>query len=100
VKRTPDGEVDLVPHKDTSRVPRDSVRISGVVEPGWESVVGRIPVVGERVWCVEGPAEVVRLCCRSSDGSRVVELRLADRPSTPFFAGSSNILVRVTAILG
>lgn len=100
MKRSPDGEVDLVPHKDTSRVPRDSVRISAVVEPGWESVEGRIPSVGERVWCVEGPAEVVRLCGRISDGSRLVELRLADRPSTPFFAASSNILVRVTPILG
>ena len=100
MKRTPDGEVEIVPHKDTSRVPRDSVRISAVVEPGWESVEGRIPAVGERVWCVEGPAEVVRLCGRISDGSRLVELRLADRPSTPFFAASSNILVRVAPILG
>ena len=100
MKRTPDGEVDLVPQKDTSRVPRDSVRISAVDEPGWEAVAGRIPAVGERVWCVEGPAEVVKLCGRISDGSRLIELRLADRPSTPFFAASSNVLMRVTPILG
>jgi hypothetical protein len=29
-----------------------------------------------------------------------MELRLADRPTTPFFAASSNVLVRVTPILG
>ena len=43
---------------------------------------------------MDGPAEVVRLLGRTSDGSRLLELRCADRPQ-PFFASSSNILVRL-----
>lgn len=89
-----------MPHKDTSRVPRDSVRIAKIEQAGWEAVVGRVPSIGERVWCVEGPAEVVRHCGRIGDGSRLMELRLADRPKQPFFAASSNVLVQVTPILG
>lgn len=78
---------------DTSRVPRDSLKISSIERPGWGPAEGREPSVGEQIYCVDGPAEVVRLLGKTSDGSRLLELRCADRPQ-PFFASSSNILVR------
>jgi len=53
--------------------------------------------VGEQVYCTEGPAEVSRLLGRTSDGSRLLELRCADRPQ-PFFAASSNVLIRAAGM--
>jgi hypothetical protein len=78
---------------DTSRQSRDSLRISSVEPRGWEAVDGRIPEVGDSVYCTEGPAQVVRVLGRTSDGSRLLELRCDERPQ-PFFASSSNVLVR------
>ena len=45
------------------------------------------------VYCTEGPAEVIRVLGRTSDGSRLLELRCSARPQ-PFFVSSSNVLVR------
>ena len=79
---------------ETSDAPRESLRITSVEPPGWEPAAGRLPHVGEHVYCTEGPAQVVKLLGRTSDGSRLLELRCTDR-AQPFFASSSNVLVRV-----
>ena len=52
--------------------------------------------MGEVVLCVEGEAEVVGVLGRTSDGSRLLELRVDDR-NNPFFASSSNVLVQSDA---
>jgi len=80
-------------HADASRVPRDSLRISSIERPGWHLSPGRVPELGDQIYCVDGPAEVTRLLGRTSDGSRLLELRCESRPQ-PFFASSSNILFR------
>lgn len=79
---------------NTSRTRRESLRISSVEVPGWHAESGHVPQVGDSVQCVEGRAEVVRVCGRVGDGSRLLELRLFERPEVPFFAASSNVLVR------
>lgn len=81
---------------NTSRVPRNSLLISSVDEPGWEPFPARVPSVGELIYCVAGPATVVRLLGRTSDGSRLLELRCGDS-ERPFFAASSNVLFRTEA---
>ena len=81
---------------NTSRTTRESLRITSVEPPGWTPSDGRLPGIGEHVYCTEGPAQVVRLLGRTSDGSRLLELRCSDRPQ-PFFASSSNILMRGAA---
>ncbi len=78
---------------NTSRVSRDSVRVASLERDGWHVVPDLIPLIGQFVYCVEGEAEVVKVLGKTSDGSRLLELRLPDRPKTPFFASSSNILV-------
>jgi hypothetical protein len=82
---------------DSSRVSRDSLRISSTEPPGWEPpAAGHIPHEGDTVYCTQGPAEVMRVLGRTSDGSRLLQLRCSGR-SEPFFAASSNILVPVVA---
>jgi hypothetical protein len=39
-------------------------------------------------------AEVIKLHGKTSDGSRLLELRLVEEKAPPFFASSSNVLVR------
>ena len=79
---------------NTSRTSRESLRISSVEPAGWQSAPsGHVPSTGEAVYCTEGPAEVVRVLGRISDGSRLLELRCSTRPQ-PFFAASSNVLIR------
>ena len=79
---------------NASRMSRDSLRISSVSPPGWKPTApGQVPNAGEMVYCTEGPAEVVRLLGRTSDGSRLMELRCSSRTQA-FFASSSNVLIR------
>ena len=85
---------------NTARVRRESLRIESIEAPGWEAAVGRLPRVGESVRCVEGEAEVIKVLTRLSDGGRLLELRLAAQPKIPFYAASSNVLVRTEAVEG
>ena len=78
---------------NTSRLSREKVRISSAPRPGWQPSVDRIPRVGEQVYCTDGAAEVKRVLGKTSDGSRLLELSCESRPQ-PFFAASSNVLVR------
>jgi hypothetical protein len=61
--------------------------------PDWISATTRLPTIGERVCCAEGMAEVSKILGKTSDGSRLLELILPDRPRHPFFASASNVLV-------
>jgi hypothetical protein len=81
-----------------ARVPLERIRIGSVERAGWHAGSERIPRVGESVHCIEGEAEVMRVLGRISDGSRLLELRLPERPNVPFFAASSNVLVQADAV--
>jgi hypothetical protein len=59
----------------------------------WIPASARLPDIGEQVLCTEGLAEVSKLLGKTSDGSRLLELILPERPRHPFFASSSNVLV-------
>ena len=52
-----------------------------------------MPVVGDRVYCTGGLAEVKRLLGKATDGTRILELKLIDVVAAPFFAAASNVLV-------
>ncbi len=73
---------------------RESLRIASIERPGWDVDAEWTPQVGEDVWCVDGVAEVIRVHGRTSDGSRLLELRLLSRPKPTYFAAASNVLRR------
>jgi hypothetical protein len=79
----------------SNRISREHLRVATAADqqPGWLSGAEHLPAVGERVQCTEGMAEVVRIAGKTSDGSRLLELSLPDRPRQPFFAAASNVLV-------
>jgi hypothetical protein len=78
---------------NTSRLSREKLRISSAPRAGWQPSATRIPRVGEQVYCTDGAAEVKKVLGKTSDGSRLLELTCESRPQ-PFFASSSNVLVR------
>jgi hypothetical protein len=61
--------------------------------PGWPTGANRVPEVGEEVYCAQGEGTVARVCGKTSDGSRLLELQLKDPKAKPFFAAASNVLV-------
>ena len=77
--------------QNTSRIARELFEIASHAREGWE-VSERTPPVGAEVLSVEGPAKVVRVLGRVSDGSRLLELQIVDRDGPSFFAASSNVL--------
>lgn len=71
----------------------EDLRVDATGRPDWVSGVARMPKVGEHVLCTGGLAEVVQLLGKTSDGSRLLALRLLDGKHPPFFVAASNILV-------
>jgi hypothetical protein len=61
--------------------------------PGWVSGAERTPAVGEEIYCVAGVGEVVKILGKTGDGSRLLEVKLPEPGTKPFFAAASNILV-------
>jgi hypothetical protein len=61
--------------------------------PGWVRASERTPQVGENVYCAGGEGTMVALHGKTSDGSRLLEIRFTDRKAPPFFAAASNVLV-------
>ena len=57
--------------------------------------MGRVPTVGQFVYCLGGPAKVLKVLGRTGDGCRVLELRCEDRREA-FFASSGNVLLQAT----
>jgi hypothetical protein len=72
----------------------DDLTINREAQPEWKSGVEKLPCVGELVMCTGGMAEVVKLHGKTSDGSRLLELRLVAEKAPPFYAAASNVLVR------
>ena len=81
---------------NSSSPSREELRISSVEPKGWQPASGQVPRVGDFVYCTSGPAQVVKLLGRTSDGSRLLQLRCAEG-TQPFFASSSNVLVKATS---
>jgi len=51
-------------------------------------------VIGMMVLCAAGMAQVTKVCGKTGDGSRLLELKLLEGDNKPFFAAASNVLVQ------
>lgn len=81
--------------KNTSRLARNRLDISTYEQEGWE-VGEQTPEIGAEVVSIEGPATVLRVLGKVSDGSRLLELEIVDRDGPSFFAPTSNVLQKQT----
>lgn len=82
------------------RIARQSLRVVSSERPGWVSASECPPAVGDQVHCAGGLADVIRILGKTGDGSRLLELCLADQKRPPFFAAASNVLVPPRASAG
>ena len=84
-------------NNSTKRVHNADLFVDKEARPGWITGFERIPGVGEEVYCVGGIGQVVHILGKTSDGSRLLEIRLQDPTAKPFFAAASNVLVAPAA---
>ena len=77
----------------TRRLHAEDFRVDANIRPGW--VVGneRVVGIGEEVYCTGGLGTVSAILGKTGDGSRLLEIRLADATAKPFFAAASNVLL-------
>ena len=77
----------------SKRMKTDDLTVCRETQPDWKTGVEKLPSVGELVMCTGGMAEVIKLHGKTSDGSRLLELRLVAEKAPPFYAAASNVLV-------
>lgn len=78
---------------NSARAPRgDCFRVDPEHRPGWVRGSERIPEVGETVYCAGGEGTMAAVHGKTGDGSRLLQIRLAD-VKAPFYAAASNVLV-------
>lgn len=75
------------------RVCNTELYVDSDARPGWISGHDRLPTVGEEVYCAVGTGEIRAILGKTGDGSRLLEIRLPEAGSKPYFAAASNILV-------
>ena len=77
------------------RVPRSDLEVNNELHPDWIAGNVKPVVVGDTVLCVAGLARVTKVCGKTGDGSRLLELELAEGDKKhPFFAAASNVRVQ------
>lgn len=79
---------------------RADLRIDRSEHASWATGMEELPAVGQRVYCTEGMAQVVRVLGKTGNGSRLLLLRLIGRTAPPFHAAASNVLVEPVPELG
>ena len=70
------------------------VRVDRTTHPDWITALDRLPKPGEPVQTHEGSATVTAILGKTSDGGRLLELRMDDGRKHTFFAASANVLVQ------
>lgn len=75
------------------RLDRETLTVDPEARPGWISGAERTPRAGEEVFCAGGAAQVIKVLGKTSDNSRLLELKLVEGDGKPFFAASSNVMV-------
>ena len=88
--------MSLINPRKTQKQTRDLLNVNIDEQPDWIIATERPLVVGERVLCAEGFAELSKILGKTGDGSRLLELILPDRPKHPFFAAASNVRIAPT----
>ena len=77
----------------TKRIRDDDLFVSADKHPGWVAQSDHTPKVGDEVYCTGGEGVVAAVLGKTSDGSRLLEIRLSTEGARPFFAATSNVLV-------
>jgi hypothetical protein len=84
---------DMSKSNSSRRSSVEDFLVSPSDRPGWVNGNDHGLSVGQQVYCAGGEGTVQAVLGKISDGSRLIEVRLADPDAKPFFASSSNLLV-------
>lgn len=79
---------------NSARRPRtENLHVDLTNRPGWVTGNLRELGVGQEVYCAGGAGVLAAVLGKTGDGSRLLEIQLADPTVKPFFAAASNVLV-------
>jgi hypothetical protein len=87
------GGDQMAKGNSTRRMRPEEFRVDPEERPGWVRGSSRTPAVGEEVYCAGGAGSVASVHGKTGDGSRLLQIRLADETAPPFFAAASNVLI-------
>ncbi len=83
----------MLPFRNANKLRIEDFRVSLEDRPGWVWGTTRVPRQGEEIFCAAGAGTVTALHGKTGDGSRLVQIGLANVPKRPFFAAASNVLL-------
>ena len=86
-------------NNSTRRVRIEDLRVDSNAHPEWISGTDRLPIAGEQVFCTEGLASVVKVLGKTEAGGRLLELKLLNGASQPFFVAAANVRVPPKPVL-
>lgn len=75
------------------RIRAEDLSVSSNERPNWVPGSARTPRVGEEIFCAGGAGVVTAVLGKTGDGSRLIQIQLADPTAKPFFAAASNVLI-------
>lgn len=81
------------------RIHPESLKVDAAAHPGWLTGAECTLALGDQVYCTEGMGSIVRVLGRTQNGSRLLELRLADGRRESFYAAASNVLVAPAGVV-
>jgi hypothetical protein len=87
------GGKQMAKGNSTKRMRAEEFLVDPEDRPGWVRGDARNLKVGEEVYCAGGSGSVASVHGKTGDGSRLLQIRLAEEGTPPFFAAASNVLV-------
>jgi hypothetical protein len=83
----------MLPFRPAIALRIEDFRVRLTDRPGWVWGTTRVPQEGEEIFCAAGIGTVKELHGKTGDGSRLVQVTLADPKKRPYFAAASNVLL-------
>ena len=80
-------------NNNLKRVRPEELLVDETARPGWVSGGEQLPSIGDQVYCTDGMAEVIRHCGKTTEGHRILELKILDERTKPFYASATNVRV-------
>ncbi len=84
----------MLGNNSVKRIRPEELVIDQAAQPEWTPGHLSEIVSGDVVQCTAGLAQVIKVRGKTGDGSRLLELKLVEGETAPFFAAASNVLVR------
>jgi hypothetical protein len=81
-------------NNSAKRLRPEDLHVDKAMQPDWTNGNDAPLTAGDLVLCTAGLAKIIKVRGKTGDGSRLLELKLVEGDTHPFYAAASNVLVR------